>query len=46
MPGTLVRPSAGPSTSLVPGIHLLGRFSKQDVDARDKPGHDAEGRDR
>jgi hypothetical protein len=25
---------------LVPGIHVLGRFRKKDVDGRDKPGHD------
>jgi pimeloyl-ACP methyl ester carboxylesterase len=25
---------------LVPGIHVFGRASKQDVDGRDKPGHD------
>jgi hypothetical protein len=25
---------------LVPGIHVLGRGSKKDVDGRDKPGHD------
>jgi hypothetical protein len=30
---------AGPSTSLVPGIHVF-RAEKQDVDGRDKPGHD------
>jgi transcriptional repressor NrdR len=39
MPGTRVRPSAGPSTSLVPGIHAFLR-RKQDVDGRDEPGHD------
>jgi hypothetical protein len=27
---------------LVPGIHVLGRYSKKDVDGRDKPGHDDE----
>jgi hypothetical protein len=25
---------------LVPGIHVFSRFSKQDVEGRDKPGHD------
>jgi hypothetical protein len=25
---------------LVPGIHVFRRFSKEDVDGRDKPGHD------
>jgi hypothetical protein len=25
---------------LVPGIHVLHRGSKKDVDGRDKPGHD------
>jgi len=25
---------------LVPGIHVLLNLSKQDVDGRDKPGHD------
>jgi hypothetical protein len=25
---------------LVPGIHVLQRSSKEDVDGRDKPGHD------
>jgi hypothetical protein len=24
------------------GIHVFHRFSKQDVDGRDKPGHDGE----
>ena len=28
---------------LVPGIHVLGTTSKEDVDGRDKPGHDGEG---
>jgi len=27
---------------LVPGIHVLEWVQKQDVDGRDKPGHDAE----
>jgi hypothetical protein len=27
---------------LVPGIHVLLDFNKQDVDGRDKPGHDRE----
>jgi hypothetical protein len=39
MPGTRVRPSAGPSVNLVPGIHVFA--TKQGVDGRDKPGHDA-----
>jgi hypothetical protein len=39
MPDTRVRPPAGPSVNLVPGIHvLLGRA--KGVDSRDKPGHD------
>ncbi len=25
---------------LVPAIHVLGALIKEDVDARDKPGHD------
>jgi hypothetical protein len=25
---------------LVPGIHVLQRVMKEDVDGRDKPGHD------
>jgi hypothetical protein len=25
---------------LVPGIHVIGATSKEDVDGRDKPGHD------
>jgi len=25
---------------LVPGIHVFGTTSKEDVDGRDKPGHD------
>ena len=27
---------------LVPAIHVFGTLAKQDVDARDKPGHDEE----
>jgi hypothetical protein len=27
---------------LVPGIHVFGTTSKEDVDGRDKPGHDEE----
>jgi hypothetical protein len=27
---------------LVPGIHVFGATSKEDVDGRDKPGHDEE----
>jgi hypothetical protein len=27
---------------LVPGIHVFGAAEKQDVDGRDKPGHDDE----
>src|SRR5437868_5780997 len=42
MPGTRVRPRAGPSTSLVPGIHVCREASKA-VDGRDKPGHDVDG---
>jgi hypothetical protein len=26
--------------SAMPGIHVLGRGKKKDVDGRDKPGHD------
>ena len=40
MPGTRVRPSAGPRTSLEPGIHVFMRRQEKDVDGRDKPGHD------
>ncbi len=40
MPGTRVRPKAGPSTCFMAGIHVLTIF--KDVDGRDKPGHDAE----
>ena len=28
---------------LVPGIHVFGASEKQDVDGRDKPGHDGDG---
>src|SRR5262249_28950664 len=34
---------ARPCASLVPGIHVLLPASNQDVDGRDKPGHDARG---
>ncbi|YBW38027.1 hypothetical protein ACMYR2_0519 [Nitrobacter sp. TKz-YC01] len=34
MDGLVVMPG------LVPGIHVFVRDSKQDVDGRDKPGHD------
>jgi len=27
---------------LVPAIHVLGQRQQEDVDARDKPGHDGE----
>ena len=40
MPGTRVRPPAGPSVNLVPGIHVLKRSEAEDVDGRDEPGHD------
>ena len=40
MPGTRVRPSAGPSINLVPGIHVFSSAGIKDVDGRDKPGHD------
>ncbi len=40
MPGTRVRPLAGPSVNLVPGIHVLSLLMNKDVDARDEPGHD------
>jgi hypothetical protein len=39
MPGTRVRPSAGPSVNLVPGIHDF-TVATEGVDGRDKPGHD------
>jgi hypothetical protein len=51
MPGTRVRPLAGPNTSLVPGIHVFNH-RRQDVDGPDigeqsdavlrtaMPGHD------
>jgi hypothetical protein len=35
MPG----PGSSPGQALVPGIHVFGH-RKQDVDGRDKPGHD------
>jgi hypothetical protein len=56
MPGTRVRPLAGPSVNLVPGIHVLSASENQDVDGRDisersdavlrtaMPGHDDEKR--
>ena len=31
---------------LIPGIHVFGASAKQDVDGRDKPGHDGVGRRR
>jgi hypothetical protein len=31
---------------LVPGIHVLQRCSKKDVDGRDRPGHDGKTRSR
>jgi hypothetical protein len=31
---------------LVPGIHVFGRRVDQDVDGRDKPGHDDEGQNK
>jgi hypothetical protein len=30
---------------LVPAIHVFGSKEKEDVDARDKPGHDVESND-
>jgi hypothetical protein len=35
------RPTLGVMPGLVPGIHVFARFNKEDVDGRDKPGHDA-----
>jgi hypothetical protein len=41
MPGTRAQPSAGPGVNLVAGHPRLCVIStKQDVDGRDKPGHD------
>ena len=44
MPGTRVRPPAGPSVTLVPGIHvfLYFREASRSWMAGDKPGRDAE----
>jgi hypothetical protein len=42
MPGTRVRPMAGPGINLVPGTYVF-RATKQGVGGRDKPGHDALG---
>ena len=37
----MIRPNlSAVMPGLVPGIHVFLRFSKQDVDGRDKPGHD------
>jgi hypothetical protein len=33
-------PAAFVMPGLVPGIHVLGRSAKKDVDGRVKPGHD------
>ena len=35
-------PLGRPECKLVPGIHVLKDLSAQDVDGRDKPGHDDE----
>src|SRR5262245_2409286 len=43
MTGTRVRPSAGPSTSLVPGIHVFAAWQHLNVEGLAKPGHDAFG---
>ena len=40
MPG----PGSSPGQALVPGIHVF-RAAKQDVDGRDKPGHDGRNAD-
>jgi hypothetical protein len=45
MPGTRVRPSAGPGVNLVPGIHVFLPFAAQSKTwmagtSQDKPGHD------
>jgi hypothetical protein len=40
MPGTRVRPLAGPSTSLVPGLPLRRALRAPYRNGRDKPGHD------
>jgi hypothetical protein len=42
MPGTRVRPLAGPSVNLVPGIRVFVTAEEKDVDGRDKPGHDGQ----
>jgi hypothetical protein len=39
MPGTRVRPLAGPSVNLVPGVHVLLASGKV-VDGWNKSGHD------
>jgi hypothetical protein len=36
MPDLVVMPG------LVPGIHVFGATSKEDVDGRDEPGHDGD----
>ena len=36
------RPSCPASCSLVPGIPVFGAWATEDVDGRDKPGHDGE----
>src|SRR5450755_4643916 len=39
-PGIAVRRTASLPLAYVPGIHVLTASSKEDVDGRDKPGHD------
>jgi hypothetical protein len=40
MPGIAVRRTASLPLAYVPGIYVLLPLSQQDVDGRDKPGHD------
>ena len=40
MPGIAVRRTASLPLAYVPGIHVLLPSSQEDVDGRDKPGHD------
>jgi hypothetical protein len=40
VPGTRVRPLAGPSANRLPGIHVRPEAERKDVDGRDWPGHD------
>ena len=40
MPGIAVRRTASLPLAYVPGIHVLLPLNQEDVDGRDKPGHD------